>query len=492
MRRHIALPLLVLLIPALFYTCEDALTILPPDGRVKEEYWKTKEDVSATLMGAYRAMSMNDELFFYYGELRADLLEENVNLSNGLRDVMNSNIYPSNELADWRTFYLVINYCNSVIKYSPEVKRLDGTFSDYRFDLYNAEAVFLRSLSYFYLVRAFKDVPFILYPYDTDEQDFFPEKTAGDVILDSLFRQLTGILPQIPEEHETEDRTRGRATRGAVHALLADIALWRFDYQACIENVEYIENSELYHLVSGSDWFTIFSEGNTVEGIFELQFDSQLGHNNSIYDITTPTNNNLLASTYIAELLSPFLAKEVIRGNGSITDKKVIWKYIGKEPDGLSFRSGSDRESCNWIVYRFADLLLMKAEALVQLGEYDEALSIVNEIRARAFLDTYANYQQSPSAFEDLILVERARELAFEGKRWFDLLRMGTRNNYERKSKLIEIIIQNVPATQKRVLATKLSDPYGWYLPVYDKELENNINLVQNPYYQIYESYGNN
>jgi hypothetical protein len=79
---------------------------------------------------------------------------------------------------------------------------------------------------------------------------------------------------------------------------------------------------------------------------------------------------------------------------------------------------------------------------------------------------------------------ERALELAFEGKRWFDLLRLGRRNDYARKSKLIEVIVQNVPSTQKRILAIKLTNPLGWYLPIYDEELERNKNLVQNPYYE--------
>ncbi len=94
----------------------------------------------------------------------------------------------------------------------------------------------------------------------------------------------------------------------------------------------------------------------------------------------------------------------------------------------------------------------------------------------------------SPEAFEDMILEERARELAFEGKRWFDLLRMGRRNDFQRKGKLIEFIIQNVPSTQKLLLTIKLTNPGGWYLPIAEDELNRNFNLVQNPYYAGYET----
>ncbi|MBT6763639.1 MAG: RagB/SusD family nutrient uptake outer membrane protein, partial [Prolixibacteraceae bacterium] len=138
----------------------------------------------------------------------------------------------------------------------------------------------------------------------------------------------------------------------------------------------------------------------------------------------------------------------------------------------------------NWIVYRLADVLLMKAEALSQLERYQEAMNIIIEIRDRGSVQPMP-IANSPNAYEDAIMNERALELAYEGKRWFDLLRMGRRNNFARKDKLIEIIVSNVPSTQKRILAAKLTNPLGWYLPIFEDEIERNKNLVQNPYYDF-------
>jgi hypothetical protein len=470
-----------------FTACENTLTILPRDGLVKDEYWKLKEDVEATLMGAYQKFAQLDYLLFYYGELRGDLLEAGGNLPNELRDIMNSNIYPWNSYTFWTPFYSIINYCNSVLAFSPQVKETDQTFTQYKFDQYNAEAIFLRSLAYFYLVRIFRDVPFILTPYDTDEQDFFPPKTESSVIINEIKRDLESIVDKIPLEYPTIAQTHGRATRGAVNALLADISLWTFNYEDCIKYVEDIEQNGLYKLLPGGKWFDLFSQGNTLEGIFEFQFDANLGQPNHMFNITRSESNSFLVSTFGQEILLPEISREIIRGYGTVNPlNEFIWKYVGIRPDEYSRRSSSEQANCNWIVYRLADVLLMKAEALSQIGRYDEALTIVNKIRDRAFMGSVSS-SQTPQAYEDMILMERAKELAYEGKRWFDILRMGSRNNYERKTKLIEIVIDKVPATQKRVLASKLNDPNGWYLPINAKEIEANVNLVQNPYYQVYE-----
>jgi len=130
----------------------------------------------------------------------------------------------------------------------------------------------------------------------------------------------------------------------------------------------------------------------------------------------------------------------------------------------------------------------MKAEALTQLDQadsYDEAYSIINQIRTRAGVpDVDPSYD--PQGAEDAVLAERQLEFAFEGKRWYDLMRMARRNNYERKADLIQILISNVPSSQRLVLRSKLNDPYGWYMPIHVNELNANLNLVQNPYYSSF------
>lgn len=467
-----------------FTSCTEWLEIIPPEGLVQDEYWKTKEDVQAVLMGAYQAFAKLDQDLFLYGEIRADLLKRDANTAANQRNIIDGNLYPDNPLCNWANFYTIINYCNFVIKYAPIVQKTDKTFTEYQMKGYQAEAIFLRSLSYFYLVRIFKEVPLVTEPTESDDVQLFPAKSTEEEVLTRIKEDLKEARLFVTADYGTIQRNKGRATKGSINALLADISLWNFEYEECISYANEVETLG-YFLVPPGKWFEIFYPGNSLEGIFELQFDSKLGQNNMMYPFTY-TQRNYLASDYAMEILSPQASSEIIRGNGSLRESDgKIWKYCGGAPDGRTLRPGVEARSANWIVYRFSDVLLMKAEALSQLGNYEEALGIINEIRSRALMDPI-NPSNSPDAFEDAILLERAREFAFEGKRWFDLLRMGRRNDFARKSKLIEIIINKVPSTQKLVLASKLSNSYGWYFPIYFTELERNVNLVQNPYYEAF------
>lgn len=482
--RHLVLAISFLITTS---SCQDWLELTPPNGLIQNEYWTSKEDVEAVLAGAYQKFAQLDELLFLYGELRADMLEGDNNTPGGQRMIMNGNIYSSNALCNWRDFYEVIHHCNSVLKYASEIQKFDQTFTSYQKDGFEAEAYFLRSLAYFYLVRIFKDVPLVLEASEEDNVDFFIPKTEGTEILKQITSDLEMALFKVTGSYGSIEKDKGRANRGAILALLADISLWNFDYHEVINYVNLIEGMEYLLLPSGK-WFDNFYPGNSFESVFEFQFNSSLNQRNDLYAYTFINNRRYLASSKALEFLDPATSREFIRGRGSVrSTDAAIWKYVGAAPDGRTVRPGSLQRDANWIVYRYADVLLMKAEALSQMERYSEALDILNNIRRRAQVTTIS-VPDSPEAFEDAILKERAVELVFEGKRWFDLMRMGRRNDFRRKQDLISIVVEKVPASQKLVLAAKLTDPNGWYMPIAENELERNSALVQNPYYEAYKN----
>lgn len=478
--------LLLLLGLTMQFSCQNYLELIPPGGLVREEFWKTKEDVEAVLMGGYQSFANMDNALFTYGEARGDMVAADYNLGSE-RQLMESNIYPDNWLTNWENFYKVINYCNDVIKNAPEVKKIDNTFTDYQLKALMAEAYFLRSLSYFYLVRIFKDVPLVLTPSENDNVDFYPTQTNGEEVLRVIMQDLEANRMYATDGYKSMEEIKGRATKSAYDALMADIALWNFDYETCIQACDRVIANQELALVPGTIWFSLFYPGNSLEGIFEFQFDDKNSQKNHTYGITNRYAHNYIPSQRALELFANEYGGDKNRGEDeSIAklseDNYLIWKYVGRNPDSKSERTGITQNSANWIVYRLADVYLMKAEALSQLSRFAEAASVLNLIRERAGAPKLA-IANSVTAYEDAIMNERALELAYEGKRWFDLLRMGRRNNFSRKDKLVEILVSNVPSTQKRILAAKLTNPLGWYLPVYKDEIERNKNLVQNPYY---------
>ncbi len=471
-------------------SCDDYLNLLPLDGLVEEEFWKKKEDVEAVLMGAYQKFAQQHENLFLYGEIRADMIEI-YKAPETQREIIYGNIEPDNYLCKWDAFYEIINYCNFVIKNAPEVMTEDDTFNEFQMKAYQAEALYLRSLAYFYLVRIFKDVPLVLDPTENDAVDFFPVKSADTTILRVIKEDLKIALGTVLDDYGSLENNKGRANKGAINALIADIALWNFEYDECLQYISNIENMAEYSLMYPGDYFEIFYPGNSFESIFEFQFDQAMEQSSRLNGLMEKNNGDYRASEYASEILGEE-SGEIIRGNASLylinESDYIIWKYLGTQPDGQSYRGGSEKNSQNWIIYRESEIMLMKAEALSQKAapDYSTALDIINEIRGRALMNALT-IPENPVSFEDAILDERAKEFSYEGKRWFDLVRMGRRNNYVRKDNLIKVIIEDVSSSQKMVLASKLTDPYGWYFPIHFNELEANSNLVQNPYYEIYQ-----
>jgi hypothetical protein len=234
--------------------------------------------------------------------------------------------------------------------------------------------------------------------------------------------------------------------------------------------------------------------GNSNESIFEFQFNTSAlnGWYSAFASPTRRINASALIADFYGEVDPAFPDVIDIRAdNGSYRYSDLtIWKQVGTL--NVNTTVSASNSARHWFVYRYADILLMKAEALTWLdggipANADLALDLVKTIRTRA--NALSDTEESPSSdspldVSDYILRERAREFAFEGKRWFDLLRHAKRNNYAHLDLILDAISKVAPADKAQAILNKFKDVRSHYLPIALSELTADKLLVQNPFYQ--------
>ncbi len=492
--KNISKLMCMLVIATFFTSCEDWLNLYPENSQTTDQYWQTKEDVEAVVAAGYVKLQDALDEMFVWGEIRGNGIDisstsadANIKAANKIRSM---DILPSNTYADWSKMYKVINMANSVLNYAPEVLDKDDSFTESQMNSFMAEAYFQRSLAYFYLVRTFRDVPLILDPYVNDDQEYRIAKSTEDVILAKLVTDLTTALPSAKEYFPETDNdnpvySKGRATKWAIHALLADIYLWTGDYDKCMTSCDAILSSGRIGLIAQDSWFTNFYPGNSNESIFEIQFDYDLSQTNDFMDWFS-NDNKYTFSLYTYALFAESELLGDIRGDGaSITSKNYrIWKYLGIYEDVTATASRESNENDqNYIIYRLADIYLMKAEALAMSGDLQTAGEWVAKVRARAGIEETFTAPATELEMLELIMDERCRELLAEGKRWFDLLRIAKRDDYKYNDYMISQVITVIPISKIAIVQSKLTDPDSHYLPISQDELDANPLLVQNPYY---------
>lgn len=513
-------------------SCSDWLDLMPYDGVPSDEYWKTKEDVRAVVNGAYLSMTSSDiiQRIFLYGEWRADMVTNGKRSNSHITSVFNGEISSDNTFLDWASFYKTINICNTILKYAPMAQANDPSFSSTLLKEYEAQAIAIRSLMYFYLVRSFGDVPLVLEAYSTASQPMSVAKTGQKEILDVLVNDLTGIEQTIPSRYSTTDpaQNKGRMTAWAVKALLADIYLWQEEYEKCNEKCNEIIGSGQFTLIpvkreevvlqdgeegeetepiiiyhpNQSSYYALFDElyyrGNSVESIFEVQFSTD--GLNPFYDMMSSGKGYLgVKADHLSDNIfipTNYEDNEYIDIRSVICQKKgAIWKYVGIEPNGSE--RVQEEFSGNYIIYRLAEIYLMKAEALTQMAiqaednmdylkEAREALEKIRE-RSNAVEATELTSQADldGKTMEKFVLEERARELIFEGKRWFDVLRQAKRNDYgeDNLNYLLDLAQYSTSADKVTSLQSKYQNHHSHYLPIYSEELDVNPLLEQNEFY---------
>lgn len=498
-----------------FSSCDDYLTLYPEDGIVDDEYWNNGDEVQSVVYACYSKLSSSNVLYrmIYWGELRSDNETTN-SVSTDESNLWNANLLSSNSLVKWNDFYSCINYCNNVLKKAPGVQSVDPNFTDATFHAYMAEAYTIRAFCYFYLVRAFGDVPYITEPSDSEQKDYMVYQSPQDSIIDCLISDLeTYSIQWAPSDWETVEDTHGRITLNAVRALLADIYLWKAsdsensnataDYQKCVDlcNAILNDNSSTLVFEQQEDMYdNVFGEGNSTENIFELNYSSDWKNTvtRALYGNTAtsttahfnPTQNLYNQFGEYDTRCYQYMALNGSTQNGEYTVTSYrIFKYEGRQASsdwgqGYTYRSSSSY--ANWIIYRLADVYLMKAEALAVMAvttsnqsQADEALKMCNIIYERANQEN-ESLTADLSNIEDVVMEERRREFCFEGKRWFDLLRMVRRNGNTEKA------VQLVAASRSgdtSLLEARLSTIDSWYLPISKSEMNANPHLVQNDYY---------
>ena len=567
----------------LLTSCSDFLEIEPLSEIVLENFWNEKADVDGIIAGCYSGMQADGLVrrMIIWGEARSENIGAGLNSTDdaNLLNVLNENIMATNGYTSWDGFYNIINRCNTVIKYAPQVAASDPSYSESELQAHIAEMVALRSLCYFYLIRTFRDVPYSTEAFTDDDQKFDLPATKFDVVLDSLINDLERVKGQAVKYYPTTTPLyqTGRITQDAIHAMLCEMYLWKKDYQKCIYYADLViaskksiaeeiqamgggtggymtgssgsststfERYNGFPLVSeqvmsgiyGNAYATLF--GQDVESeraqarqeiIFQLVFkDDPSGNNmpansaiNVFYGNASVARGYLAPSDYLIDDIAKESGRTIFADKNKNIDarlyencnsrSKSISKYTtqsvliqaagtSSSPTALSYSSlySDGNNGSNWVIYRLTDIMLLKAEALAQTlreGSDNEtiayntpilaqAFSLVNAVNKRAICQTtlqdtlVATDYNTKSQMEELVMQERQRELMFEGKRWYDLVRSSQRDGNTQT--LVNAALRKV-TTGSSLIQNKLTKMDAIYWPYNNDEIKVNKNLVQNP-----------
>lgn len=543
-------------------SCSDFLTIEPLNEIVQDKFWNSESDVENIVMGCYSAMQSQTviERMIIWGESRSDDMVGGTNVANNeaLSNIFKENINAKNTYTTWGEFYDIINRCNLVLKYAPEVAEKDPNYSESELKATEAEVVALRSLCYFYLIRAFRDVPYSEEAFVDDTQKMDLPATSFDVVLDHLIASLEEVRPYALKKYQETKPLyqRGRITRDCIDAMLCEMYLWKQDYASAVRYADNVIASKTEEFkdsknsgsssVIGSDsklfeGYPLYSEksstssSSTYGRVYNLLFSSD-ACNENIFELIYSSDETMLSNgavsyfygnqTTFPGIIKPadFIAGDVSDELYKVFRNKYDTRYyssieklssssygIAKNANrsvAVSLQNGDIKtvgskyveSNCYapWVIYRTADVMLMKAEALTQMVNPDDetvegkakndsllhaAYDIVNVIEKRSSIAStyediaYSDYS-SKSQMEELVLTERQRELMFEGKRWFDLVRKARRDG--KTNFLINKVMQK-GSDNAGVVQSKLARMDAIYWPYNYDELKVNGNLVQNP-----------
>ena len=434
-----------------FSSCSDFLEQNPQTDLSENDFYKTADDILSAVNGVYSSLQEGDIYgnWYVFGEIPSDntrnQLSGSVTTQNEFDqfyiDTQNSMIANF-----WKAAYKVINRTNTVLG------RIDGVEINTELaNRYKLECKFIRALMYFNLVRVYGDVPLVLKEISISESyDILREPK------ENVYNQIIADLKEaqdLPVSYSTAED--GRATQGAAKALLANVYMTLHKYAEAETILAEIINSGQYSLLENTPgslnidgYKNVFSpvNHNSKEGIFEIQFlKGGYGEGSNYANNFAPENsgtnvvavggtggNNIPEMDIYNAYEEGDLRRDFSMSLGYYDNRKnnewVESRYVCKFMD-VPYQNND--ASNNYPVIRYADVILMYAEALNQNGKTAEACKYLNMTRRRGF--GYQTTETSPvdlqttdkAQFALMVEQERRVELAFENHRWFDLIRTG-------------------------------------------------------------------
>lgn len=480
-------------------SCEDFLDKTPFD-RVDPQTNVTDEVAEALANACY--VPLRSSNLYNQRIWGLDIVAGNSNVGAGGGDdgietiqCANFNTLSDNAMAlyMWRSPWIGIAQCNNLLKAlksENEVSEMIATRSE-------GEALFLRAHYYYILARLFGGVPLRLEPYAPDTSSAIARASLADTYT-QIIADCSRAAELLPAKADYSEHELGRACKDAALYMLADIYL-----TLAPSNPEYYQDvvdicNEItslgYNLASCpyADNFNCPVRNGT-ESIFEVQYSGS-------------TESDFWGNTPYASWLSTFMGP---RGSNMVAGgwgwnqptqefidqyedgdlRKPITVFYEGCPDweGMPYRPSysntgynvrkflvsktispeTNTSPANFVVYRYAGVLLMQAEALNELGMTSSAAAPVNEVRKRAGLPALSS-SLSKDAMREAIIHERRMELAFEGHRWFDMIRL---DNGDYAVKFLHSI-GKTNATKERLL-----------FPIPQTEMDANPLMTQNPGY---------
>lgn len=418
----------------------------PPVSSVTiDALYKTDKDYQDALIGTYQALRNQYNNMWQFGDLRGDDAWIQVSNQPSSTNVDLFSINSSDALLNntWANYYIAINRANNIIT---RIEKADPNVIKNK-DRHIGEAKFLRALAYFDLVRIFGDVQMITSVPTVAEVAKTPRTSAATVYAEVIVPDLLDAGTKLPLVYTGTEV--GRATRGAAKAILGKVYLTIQDFaKAEAVLLELTKAPYTYNLLANyNDLYDYSKNEHHAEYIFDIEYEEGLGGLGSPFTRNSMPNVTPLLNYYnirggFNESISPTMQfvnlwqsgdkrKDVsvqccgswrnpttgqVTTFSSTTSQSYTMKYI-------TAVGAQDDSRANWKVVRFADVLLMLAEALNENGKTAEAHDHINRVRIRAGMPAYSGLSQAQ--MRDNIALERRFELSFEGHRWFDLVRTG-------------------------------------------------------------------